>query len=117
MIASLKRRGLYEVSIQLGKESYPNENDWLNDGDRAFGEICLALSPHLHYLIGSVEYPKDIWTKLDRKFGKNNEDDNINLEITPNTTRPILSLMKLFKMKKKQSLLHSQFEWKKVSLQ
>ena len=29
---------------------------------------------------------------------------------------PLLSLMKLFKMKKKQNLLHSQFELKKVSL-
>ena len=40
MIASLNRRGLYEVSIGLGKESYENENDWLNDSDRAIGEIC-----------------------------------------------------------------------------
>ena len=44
MIASLKRLGLYEVSIGLGKESYENENDWINDGDRAFGAIGLALS-------------------------------------------------------------------------
>ena len=44
MIASLKRRGLYEVSIGLGKESYENDNDWLNDHDRYFGAICLALS-------------------------------------------------------------------------
>ena len=27
MIASLKRQGLYEVSIELGKESYKYEND------------------------------------------------------------------------------------------
>ena len=37
-IASLKRQGLYEVSIGLGKDSYEYENDWLNDGDRAFGK-------------------------------------------------------------------------------
>ena len=37
-ISSLKRQGLYEVSIGLGKESYEDENDWLNDGDRAFGK-------------------------------------------------------------------------------
>ena len=60
MIASLKRRGLYEVSIGLGKESYENDNDWLNDGDRYFGAICLAPSPNLRYLIGSAEYPKDL---------------------------------------------------------
>ena len=46
------------MSIGLGKESY--ESDWINDSDVAFGEIGLALSPSLHYLIGSVEYPKDL---------------------------------------------------------
>ena len=62
MIASLKRRGLYEVSIGLGNESYENENDWLNDGDRDFGAIFLALSNSLYYLIDFAEYPKDLWT-------------------------------------------------------
>ena len=33
MIAYLKRQGLYEVSIGLGKESYEYKNDWLNDND------------------------------------------------------------------------------------
>ena len=33
MIAYLKRQGLYEVSIGLGKESYKYESEWLNDGD------------------------------------------------------------------------------------
>ena len=48
------------MSIGLGKESYENKNDWINDGDGAFGAICLALSPSLRYLIKSVEYPKDL---------------------------------------------------------
>ena len=48
------------MSIGLGKESYEKENDWINDGHRSFGAICLALSPSLHYLIGSAEYPKDL---------------------------------------------------------
>ena len=60
MIASMKRKGLYEVSIRLGEESYEYENDWINDGDRAFGTICLTFSPRLRYLIDSVEYPKDL---------------------------------------------------------
>ena len=42
------------------EKSLMSENDWINDGDRAFGAICLALSPSLRYLIGSAEYPKDI---------------------------------------------------------
>ena len=91
MIACLKRRGLYEVSIGLGKESYEIENDWLNDDDKTFGAICLALSPSLCYLIGSVEYPKEVWTKLDRTFGKQNEDHNSTLEIIASTTRVLHS--------------------------
>ena len=85
MISYLKRQGIYEVSIGIGKYSNENENYWINDGDRDFGTICLALSPCLRYLIGSTEYPKDLWKKLDRTFGKHNEDHNRNLEITPNT--------------------------------
>ena len=55
MISSLKRQDIYEVSIGLGKVSYEEENDWINEGDRDFGTICLALSPSLHYLAKSVE--------------------------------------------------------------
>ena len=68
MIASLKRQDLYEVSLGLGKESYENEIDWINDGDATFGEIGLALSPSLRYLTKYVEYPKDLWTKMDKTF-------------------------------------------------
>ena len=77
------------MSIGLGKESY--ENDWLDDSDIDFGAICLALSPSLYYLIGYAEYPKEVWTKLDRTFGKHNEDHNSTLEITSYTTRVIYS--------------------------
>ena len=91
MISSLKTQDLYEVSIGLGKESYEDENHWINDIEGAFGTICLALYPSLHYLVKSVEYPKDIWTKLDRTFGKQNEDHNSTLEITSSTTRLIYS--------------------------
>ena len=86
MIASLKRRGLYEVSIGIGRETYENENDWLNDGDRSFGTMCLALDDSLYYLIpSSAEYPKIFWPILDRTFGKHNEDHNSTLEIKSNT--------------------------------
>ena len=44
MIASLKRQGIYEVSIGIGKYSYKDENEWLNDGDRAYGAICGTFS-------------------------------------------------------------------------
>ena len=82
---------LYELSIGLGKECYEYENDWLNDGDRAsaFGKIYLAFSPSLRYLIDYAEYPMDLWTELDRTFGKHNVDHYSNLESTPSTTRVI----------------------------
>ena len=54
MILSLKIQGIYEVSIGIGKESYKDENDWLNDGDRAFGRTGLAISANLCYLIDSA---------------------------------------------------------------
>ena len=90
----MKREDLYEVSIEICKQSYENENDWLNDNDGAFGAIGLVLSPSLRYLTKFVEYPKDLWTKLHRTFGKHNEDHNSTLERTPSTTRvldPIVS--------------------------
>ena len=79
------------MSIGLGKEYYENENDWLNDSDRAFGAICLVLSPSLYYLIDFAEYPKNLWPILDRTFGKHNEDHNSTLEITSSTTRVLYS--------------------------
>ena len=50
-----------EVSIGLGKYSYKDENEWLNDSDRDFGTIGMVFwkSPSLRYLIESAEYPKD----------------------------------------------------------
>ena len=90
MIAYLKRQGLYEVSIGLGNESYDNENDWINDGDRAFGAICLALSDSLYFLLVLLN-TQDLWIKLDKTFSKNNEDHNSTLDITSSTTRVLYS--------------------------
>ena len=42
-------------------------------------------------LIEFAEYPKDLWTKLDRTFGKHNEDYYRNLESTFRNTRFIYS--------------------------
>ena len=51
MISYLKRQGLLEVYIGLDKESYEDENVWINDDERDFGTICHAFSPSLHYLL------------------------------------------------------------------
>ena len=82
MISYLKRQGLYEISIGSSEESYEDTSDWLNDCDRAIGAICLAISPSMRYLIDSIEYPKDLWTTLDKVFGKNNEDPSSYVEST-----------------------------------
>ena len=79
------------MSLGLGKESYENENDWIKDYDRAFGTIGLALDDSLYYLIYSVEYPKEVWTILDRTFGRHNEDHDSTLEIMAITTRVLHS--------------------------
>ena len=56
MISSLKRQGLYNISIGVGKESYEEINDSLNECDRYFGSMCLDISPSMLYLIDSAEY-------------------------------------------------------------
>ena len=48
-------------------------------------------SPSLRYLIESAEYPKDLWTELDRIFGKHNEDCYSNMGSTFKTKRVLYS--------------------------
>ena len=85
MISSLKRQGLYDVSIGSGIESYEELHDQLNEFDRSFGSMCLSISPSMCYLVYYANYPKDLWKKLDRNLGKHNKDDSINLESTYDT--------------------------------
>ena len=85
MIACLKRQGLYGVSIGLSEEYFESENDWLNECDADFETIALPLSPSLRYLSRSIEYPKELSTRLDRTFGNIDEDHNITLESTSST--------------------------------
>ena len=94
----MKRQGLYEVYTGLSKESYKYENEWINDSDISSGTIGMAFwkSPSLRYLIEFAEYPKDLWTELDRTFGKHNEDNYRNLESTFRTTRVPYSKVSAF---------------------
>ena len=82
---------LYEISIGDGEESYEEPSDWLNDYDRAIGAICLAISPCMRYLIDSVDYPKDLWTTLDRVLGKDNEDPSSYVESASSSSMISLS--------------------------
>ena len=68
---------IYELSIGLGEESFESENDYLNKCDVHFGTMCMALFPSMCYLKIFVEYPKDLWTTLDRTFGMIDEDHKV----------------------------------------
>ena len=80
------RQGLYQVSIGLNKECF-TKNYWLNKCDGSFVTIAMGLSPSLHYLIRSIEDPKELWKRLDRTFGMIYEDHNSTLESTSSTIR------------------------------
>ena len=43
MVSYLKRQNLHEISIGAGEESYEQLSGWMNDSDREFGDICLAI--------------------------------------------------------------------------
>ena len=59
MSAYLKRKCLFDVSIDAlsEPESYEENIDWINNCDRAYGIMCLEMSPDIHHLIDSAEYP------------------------------------------------------------
>ena len=66
MVAYLESHDLLDVSFGDGKESYEKENDWLNDYDREYGSMCMVMSPHMCYLMESVEYPFELQRNIDR---------------------------------------------------
>ena len=59
MRAYLKRQCLFDVSIgALSEPKYYEEKiDWLNNCDRAYGIMCLGMSPNINHIIYSSEYP------------------------------------------------------------
>ena len=71
MIAYLKSHELFDVSI--GVVEMPKSDDaksiWFNNRDRAYEAMCLAIPHRIHYLIDVVEFPSEIWSRLDKSFG------------------------------------------------
>ena len=67
----MKRQCLFEVSIGALREpkSYEEKIYWINNCDRAYGIIFLGMSPNIHHLIDSAEYPFELWKNLDKAFG------------------------------------------------
>ena len=76
MIAYLKSHDIFDVSI--GAIEMPKSNDeksiWFNNCDIAYGSMCLAIPPMMRYLIDAVEFPSEIWSRLDRAFGQQTKD-------------------------------------------
>ena len=76
MVAYLESHDLLDVSFGAGKEYYEEENDWLNDYDRAYGSMGMVMSPYMRYLVELLEYPFELWRNLDRAFCLQKEVDN-----------------------------------------
>ena len=77
MSAYLKRQCLFDVSIgALSKpESYEENIDWINNCDIDYEIICFGMSPNIHHLIDSVEYPFELWKNGDKDFGLQEIED------------------------------------------
>ena len=68
MSAYLKRQCLFDVSIGAlsEPESYEEKINYMNNYDRDYGIMCLEMSPNIHHLIDSIEYPFEIWKNLEK---------------------------------------------------
>ena len=58
MSAYLKTQRLFDVSIgALSEPKYYEENiDWINNCDRAYGIMCLGMSPNIYHLIDFAKF-------------------------------------------------------------
>ena len=89
MIAYLESHDLFDVSIGAGEEHYEEKNDWLTNCYKAYGIMCMAVSPMMNYLIDYVDYPFELWINLDRYFGvQKEEDDTYNESNTSSSVLP-----------------------------
>ena len=59
MCAYRKSQCIYVVSngVVREPESCQEKYDWINDDDRSYGTMCLAIPPTMRYLLDYVEYP------------------------------------------------------------
>ena len=76
MCAYLNMKCLYDVSIGAMREteSFQEKYVWINDNDRAYGTMCLAIPPTMHYLLVFADYPFELWINLDEAIGMQQED-------------------------------------------
>ena len=76
MVAYLESHDFLDVSFGAGKESYEDEEDWINGCDRAYGSMGMVMYHNMCYLMDSTEYPFELWRNIDRDFGVKKEVDN-----------------------------------------
>ena len=69
MVAYLESHDLLHVSFGASKEYYGEKNDWLDDYERAYENMCMVMTPNMRYLMEFVEYPFELWRNLDKAFG------------------------------------------------
>ena len=76
MCAHIKSKFLYNVSIGVVREpdSRQEKDAWVNDNDRAYGTMCLAIPPTMHYLLDSADYPFELWKNIDETLGMQQKD-------------------------------------------
>ena len=64
--------------MSIGDVVTPESNDeksiWFNNYDRAYGAMCIAIPPSMCYYIDVVEFPIEIWSRLDKAFGQQIEE-------------------------------------------
>ena len=60
MVAYLESHDLLDVPFGVVKESYEDENDWLYDGEIVYARMCMVMTPYIHYLMETVEYPFEL---------------------------------------------------------
>ena len=70
MSTYLKSKCLFDVSIGAlsEPESCEEKIEWMNNCDRSYGIMCLSMSPNIHHLIDSPEYPFELWKYLGNDF-------------------------------------------------
>ena len=71
MFAYLKS---HDVSIGAMPMPYSDDGKciWLNNYEISYGAMCLAIPPRMPYVIDVVEFPSEIWSRLDGAFGQQN---------------------------------------------
>ena len=59
-VAYLESHDLLDVSFGAGKEYYEEENDWVDEFEISYANVCMVMTPNMCYLMEITEYPFDL---------------------------------------------------------